>query len=149
MNIKMTSILLLILIVCHSSAALIVTTSTASTPSVANAISAISSSLFNTFRCYGNFVAVGFRCVPCLADEVAQNGRCVKLLGWGYGSNLIQPNSSYVLGLPNCIKAANTAYGGCGECAKNYDIVMGKCVEQSCKIYSQLLSKCVDDLKPQ
>ena len=76
-------------------------------------------------------------------------------MGWGYGSNLVMPSPSSVFanlpGLPFCLKAAPSTTGtatSCLECMSNYDLILGKCVEQACKIFSQMLGKCVDDLKP-
>jgi|688.fasta_scaffold158706_1 hypothetical protein len=42
-------------------------------------------------KCYGNFIFTGIKCFSCLSDYIAQSNRCIKLLGWGYGTNLIQP----------------------------------------------------------
>lgn len=106
-------------------------------------------------KCYGNFVLVGTRCTACKVDEVAQNNVCVKLASAQYGTNIknvsVGSNATQSSQPTNktadskCVNFNSTNPSLCIKCVGNHDIIYGKCVESSCKIYSQLLGKCIDN----
>lgn len=51
----------------------------------------IMSTLSPTFRCFGNSIQIGFRCVACPSDLISVYNRCIALKDPGYGSNLNPP----------------------------------------------------------
>lgn len=109
-------------------------------------------------KCYGNFILVGTKCTACKLDEIAQNNVCVKLAPPQYGTNiknvgvgLNSSNSSRSSQPVNntvdskCVQFNSTQPSLCIKCVGGYDVMGGKCVDQACRAYSQLLAKCIDN----
>lgn len=106
----------------------------------------VTSTPTGALKCYGNFISNGMKCMPCMNGEIALNNKCVRLALPGYGSNLniIENFNTF---LPNCLRLSVQNNTNCAECRRGFDVIAGRCVPQSCRMYSQVFNQCLDNLK--